>query len=86
MKLLSEIEPETKVTAKRIDGGLEIQEHLRELGIEEGTELTVVADEPLHMHMESISLKTKKGEAVIARGWADKVYVEKEGKILPSQG
>jgi len=83
MKLLSEIEPEAEVTVKRIEGGSEAESTLKDLGVEEGTELTVVATEPVHMHAGSISIKTKEGEAIMARGWADKVYVEKEGKTLP---
>ncbi|RLG33871.1 hypothetical protein DRN97_03980 [Methanosarcinales archaeon] len=83
MKLLSEVEPEVKVAVKKIEGGLEVKGHLEELGISEGTELTVVATEPVHVHVGPISLKAAGREAVVARGWADKVYVEKEGKTLP---
>ena len=83
MKLLSEVEPEVKVAVKRIDGGLEVKGNLEELGISEGTELTVVATEPVHVHAGPISLKAAGREAVVARGWADKVYVEKEGETVP---
>jgi Fe2+ transport system protein FeoA len=83
MKLLSEVEPEITVTVKKIDGGLEVKRNLEELGIAEGTELTVVATEPVHVHVGPISLKAGEKEAVIARGWADKVYVEKEGETVP---
>ena len=83
MKLLSEVEPEVKVAVKKIEGGLEVRGHLEELGISEGTALTVVATEPVHMHVGPISLKAAGREAVIARGWADKVYVDKEGETLP---
>jgi len=83
MKLLSEVEPEVKVAVKRIDGGLEVKRNLEELGISEGTELTVVATEPVHVHVGPISLKAAGREAVVARGWADKVYVEKEGETVP---
>ncbi len=83
MKLLNEVEPEVIVTVKKIEGGLETKGHLEELGISEGTELTVVATEPVHVHAGPISLKTGEKEAVIARGWADKVYVEKGGETLP---
>ena len=83
MKLLSEVEPELKVAVKRIEGGLEVKGHLEELGISEGTELTVVATEPVHVHAGPIALKAAGREAVVARGWADKVYVDKEGETLP---
>ena len=83
MKPLSEVEPEVKVAVKKIEGGVEVKGHLEELGIAEGTELTVVATEPVHVHAGPISLKAAGREAVIARGWADKVYVDKEGKTLP---
>lgn len=83
MKLLTEVEPEVKVAVKKIDGGLEVKGYLEELGISEGTELTVIATEPVHVHVGPIALKAAEREAVIARGWADKVYVEKEGKTLP---
>jgi len=83
MEQLSEVEPEIKVEVKRIDGGSEITGYLRELGIAEGTELTVIALEPVHVHAGPISVKTAEREAVLARGWADKVYVAKEGEMLP---
>jgi Fe2+ transport system protein FeoA len=83
MKRLNEVEPEITVTVKKIDGGLEVKGYLEELGIAEGTELTVVATEPVHMHVGPISLKSAGREAVVARGWADKVYVEKEGETVP---
>ncbi|NQE45848.1 hypothetical protein C5S31_07495 [ANME-1 cluster archaeon GoMg2] len=84
MKLLNEVEPEVVVTVKKVEGGSETKGHLSELGISEGTELTVVATEPVHVHAGPIALKTAAGtEAVVARGWADKVYVEKGGETLP---
>jgi len=83
MKLLSEVESEVKVAVKKIDGGLEVKRNLEELGIAEGTELTVVATEPVHVHAGPVSLKAGEREAVIARGWADKVYVERKGETLP---
>ena len=83
MKLLSEVEPEVKVVVKKIDGGLEVRGSLKELGISEGTELTVVATEPVHVHAGPVSLKVAGKEAVVARGWADKVYVERGGETVP---
>jgi len=83
MKLLSEVEPEVKVVVKKIDGGLEVKGNLKELGISEGTELTVVATEPVHVHAGHISLRVAGKEAVVARGWADKVYVERGGETAP---
>jgi len=83
MKLLSKVEPEVKVSVKRIDGGLEVKRNLEELGISEGTELTVVATEPVHVHAGPISLRVAGKETVVARGWADKVYVERGGATVP---
>lgn len=84
MKLLNEVEPEVKVVVKQIDGGSEVKGHLADLGISEGTELTVVATEPVHVHAGPIALNAAAGrEVVLARGWADKVYVEKGGETLP---
>lgn len=81
--LLSEVEPEVKVVVKKIEGGSEVKNRLEELGISEGTELTVVATEPVHVHVGPISLKVEGREVIIALGLADKVYVDKEGEILP---
>ena len=84
MKQLTEVEPEVEVTVKAIGGGSEVKGNLADLGISEGTELTVVATEPVHVHAGPIALIVAAGrEAVIARGWADKVYVEKGGETLP---
>ncbi|MGB3459440.1 MAG: FeoA family protein [Halobacteriota archaeon] len=84
MKQLTEVEPEVEVTVKAIGGGSEVRGNLADLGISEETELTVVATEPVHVHAGPIALIVSAGrEAVIARGWADKVYVEKGGETLP---
>jgi Fe2+ transport system protein FeoA len=84
MKMLAEVEPEIEVTVKDIGGGSEVRSNLADLGISEGTELTVVATEPVHVHAGPIALLVAAGrEAVLARGWADKVYVEKGGETLP---
>ncbi|NQE53443.1 hypothetical protein C5S29_07605, partial [ANME-1 cluster archaeon GoMg3.2] len=47
MKQLTEVEPEVEVTVKAIGGGSEVKGNLADLGISEGTELTVVATEPV---------------------------------------
>lgn len=83
MKSLKDVEPETPVTVKEITGGLDIKEHLEELGVKEGVELNVVATEPVHVHWGPISLALGDREMITARGWADKIYVEKEGEMLP---
>ena len=83
MKSLKDVEPETTVVVKEITGGLDIKQHLEELGVKEGVELDVVATEPVHVHWGPISLTVGDREAIIARGWADKIYVEKEGEVLP---
>ena len=84
MRLLKDVEPETTVVVKEITGGLDVEEHLEELGVTEGTRIEVVATEPVHPHRGPISLRTKdQDELVIARGWADKIYVDKEGEITP---
>ena len=82
MRQLNEVEPEVEVVVKKIDGSSEVKAHLDELGISEGSELTVVATEPVHLHVGPISLRAggvAGKESVVARGWADKVYVEKAG-------
>ena len=83
MKQLTEVEPETKVVVKKIEGGSEIKASLGDLGIEEETELTLLASEPVHAHVGPISLKVADKEVIVSRGWADKIFVEKEGVILP---
>jgi len=83
MKSLKDVEPETMVVAKEITGGLDVKEHLEELGVKEGVQLNVVATEPVHVHWGPISLAVGDQEIVIARGWADKIYLEKEGSMLP---
>lgn len=83
MKRLTEVEPETKVVVKKIEGGSEIKASLGDLGIEEGTELTLLASEPVHAHVGPISLRVADREVILSQGWADKILVEKEGAILP---
>ncbi|KAB3542996.1 MAG: ferrous iron transport protein A [ANME-2 cluster archaeon] len=84
MRSLKDVEPETTVVVKEITGGLDVKEHLEELGVTEGTGLEVLATEPVHVHWGPIALRTNdQDELVIARGWADKIYVEKEGEITP---
>lgn len=83
MKQILEVEPETMVVVQQIDGGSEVKLHLEEMGIAEGKELTVMSTKPIHMHVGPILLKTGGKEVIVARGWADKVYVEKDGEMLP---
>jgi len=83
MKSLKDVEPETMVVVKEITGGLDVKEHLEELGVKEGVQLNVVATEPVHVHWGPISLAVGDQEIVVARGWADKIYLEKEGSMLP---
>ena len=80
---LSAIEPQTRVTVKDISGGLEVLKYLKELGIEKGTRLTVIATKAIDLHFGPISLKTDQGKVIISQGWADKIYLKKEGEILP---
>jgi len=83
MKPLKDVEPETAVTVREITGGADVKAHLEELGITEGVKLVVVATKPVHVHSGPISLAVADKEVIIARGWADKVYVEKEGETVP---
>ncbi|MEA3442713.1 MAG: FeoA family protein [Chloroflexota bacterium] len=83
MGLLTEVEPETKVVVKKIEGGSEIKASLGDLGIEEGVELTLLATQPVHAHVGPISLKVAGKEVIVSQGWADKIFVEKEGAVLP---
>jgi Fe2+ transport system protein FeoA len=83
MKSLKDVEPETTVVVKEITGGMDVKDHLEELGVKEGVELDVVATEPVHVHWGPISLAMGDQEVIIARGWADKIYMEKEGAMLP---
>ncbi|HIE32240.1 MAG TPA: hypothetical protein EYP67_07695 [Methanosarcinales archaeon] len=83
MKSLKDVESENAVVVKEITGGLDIKQHLEELGVKEEVELTVVATEPVHVHAGPISLVIRDRELIIASGWADKVYVEVYWDVLP---
>lgn len=83
MKLLTQVEPETRVVVKKIEGGSEIKAYLGDLGIAEDVELTLLASEPVHAHVGPISLKVADKEVIVSQGWADKIFVEKEGVVLP---
>jgi Fe2+ transport system protein FeoA len=81
--LLNEVEPDLRVTVRKIAGGADVKDHLSELGIVEGVELSVVSTEPVHVHAGPILLKVDDKEVVIARGWADKVYVASDDEAVP---
>jgi Fe2+ transport system protein FeoA len=83
MKLLTEVEPETRVVVKRIEGeqGSELKLALGDLGIAEGVELAILALEPVHAHVGPISLMVADKEVIVSQGWADKIFVDKEGTI-----
>jgi Fe2+ transport system protein FeoA len=83
MKLLTEVEPETRVVVRKIEGGSAIKAHLGDLGIAEEVEITLLASEPVHAHVGPISLKVADKEMIVSQGWADKILVEKEGAVLP---
>ena len=85
VRRLTEVEPETKVKVTKIEGSMEsnLKATLQDLGILEGVELTLLASEPIHAHVGPISLKVADKEAIVSQGWADKIFVEKEGVTLP---
>jgi Fe2+ transport system protein FeoA len=83
MKSLNDLEPGTMVIIKKIEGGSEIKKNLEELGVIEGVELTVLSTGPVHVHSGAISLALADGEVVISRGWADKINIKREDKLLP---
>ena len=83
MKSLTQVEPETKVVIKKIEGGSEVKAYLGDLGITEEVELTLLASEAVHAHTGPISLKVADKEVIVSQGWADKIFVEKEGAVLP---
>ena len=64
MKRLTEVEPQTTVVVRKIEGNLEIIRYLSDLGITEGVELTLVATEPIYAHVVPISLKIADGEVI----------------------
>ena len=83
MKLLTEVEPETKVIVKKIEGGSEVRAYLDDLGIVEESELTLLAVEPMHAHVGPLSVRLGTRQVILSQGWADKIFVEKEGASLP---
>ncbi len=84
MRSLKDVELETTVVVKEITGGMDVKEHLEELGVTEGTELEVVATEPVNVHWGPIALGTKEyDELIIARGWADKIYIDMDEETIP---
>lgn len=83
MKLLTEVEPETKVVVKKIEGGSEVRAYLSDLGIVEDVELTLLAEEPVHAHVGPLSVRIGTRQVILSQGWADKIFVEKEGTTLP---
>ncbi len=83
MRLLNEIESGVKVIVRRIDGGPDIKKHLRDLGVTEGIEFTVLATKAQHEHRGPISLEIAGREIILAQGMADKIYIKKEDTLLP---
>jgi Fe2+ transport system protein FeoA len=51
MKRLTEVEAESKVVVRKIEGGSEVEAYLRDLGVTEEVELTLLAVEPVHTHV-----------------------------------
>ena len=83
MKRLTEVEPESKVVVRKIEGGSEVKAYLSDLGVIEEVELTLLAVEPVHAHVGPLSLKVAGREVILCQGWADKVLMDKEGTLLP---
>jgi len=82
MKPLSEVELGVKVVVKKIDGGREVVEYLKDMGVAEGAELNVVGQGPAHEHRGAILIKVDGREVVLGQGEADKIYMEKEGNVV----
>ena len=82
MRLLSDIEVGKKATVKRIEGGKEVVEHLKDLGITEGIELQILAQTPTHEHRGAIRLLAAGSEVILGQGMAEKIYMEKGDTML----
>ncbi len=79
MKSLKDVEPETMVVVKEITGGLDVKQHLEELGLKEGAEITLLRKEtPPPTPKRGTYILAKVGEQLITigHGLAEKVLVE----------
>ena len=82
--MLVDVEPGSKVTIKRIEGGEEIKRHLDDLGVMKGEELSVLEQGPKHRHMGAISFSMDGREVVLGHGMADKVYMADKDGVMTS--
>ena len=82
MKRLNEVEINSKAIVKKIEGGTDIKEHLGNLGVREGVELSILATGPHHKHRGPLCIEIDGKEIIVAQGLADKAYVEKSKKKL----
>ena len=81
MKLLTEVEPEARVVVKKIEGGSEVIAYLKDLGVIEEVELTLLDKGPVHTHVGPLSLKVADTEVTLPQAWADRVLMDKGGTI-----
>jgi Fe2+ transport system protein FeoA len=82
MKRLNEVETNSKVIVKKIEGGTDIKKYLEDLGVREGVELNILSTRPHHKHRGPLCIEIEGKEIIIAQGLADKAYVEKDKKKL----
>jgi len=64
-----------KFKVVRIEGGAQIKEYLKELGIEEGTEVVLEAA-LTHEHRGPLAVEVDGKEVILAQGIANRVFVE----------
>lgn len=68
-----------KAKVERIEGGVEVKGYLEDLGIKEGTVLTIQAEHIFHEHRGPLHLKVGEKDVILGQGMADRVNVDKQG-------
>ena len=78
-EIIGRLEKGQKVRVERIDGGVTTRGYLEDLGIKEGTVLTIKAEHVFHEHRGPLHLKVGERSLILGQGMADKVIVDKQG-------
>lgn len=83
MEALTEVakrlEKGAEVKVGKIEGGIEVKGYLEDLGIKEGTVLTIQAEHVFHEHRGPLHLKVGEKDVILGQGMADRVNVDKQG-------
>ncbi len=78
-EIIGRLEKGQKVRVEKIEAGATTRGYLEDLGVREGTVLTIQSEHVFHEHRGPLHIKVGERSLILGQGMADKVIVDKQG-------